>query len=409
MGLARHMFALLVPWLTLLPLTAWAYTPLGSEPPASCRIDESKCPSHYICLPTRGVDRETGVCECNRFFGFYGDECTKISAASRLLLAFSFLNSLGLCYCVWRNLELFWRLHEGGRLRFNAILQTLIFNAILPLPCLAVCLGWIVIILGIDENMDFHYVRDPLMSTIFLFFILSTLSVSIVWIEAVEKTAGASSHSSWQFRAAHYGSGILGTILIILAFYFNSVATVMLLGFIYSIFIGVSFHYAGGRVFKQLRGMQRSLAMEQSRFMIKRIGVTAGAMRKWTFCLSISFLGLGLTIPASRPFYVQQNELPRWFAGQLFFFLRHAQRHGCQPLHRAVRPLRGEAQGRPRLFDELGGALAELEVVLVVGVLGEAERQHPRRPRRPRQLRLGGGGELGRRFRTERVGPVGGR
>ena len=143
---------LLLARLLALPLTPSGFKPLGSEPPASCRIDKYDCPSHYICVPTKGSDPELGVCKCNGFYGFYGDDCTKLSAASHLSLALWFLNALGLIYCMWRNLGLFWRLHETGRMRFNAILKSLIFNTIFPLPCMGMCAGFICTVLAVLED-----------------------------------------------------------------------------------------------------------------------------------------------------------------------------------------------------------------------------------------------------------------
>ena len=207
-------FALTVP--------AGAFTPLGSKVPERCVVGPTRraydCPSRMICDLSKGADDLGGLaevgdgflgkCVCDKFFGFVGPSCLKPSRTTWALGCFLVVAMAQGIYCLVMNVDLARALRRSGRLQPNAIGRTVAFNGLATLPTLALNGGFMLIITGVDEDMAFQeFAREPTIAALFILFILSTLSVSIVWMEMVEKTVEPFKHCASLMirRISHLG------------------------------------------------------------------------------------------------------------------------------------------------------------------------------------------------------------
>eukprot|EP00613_Pedinella_sp_CCMP2098_P006896 CAMPEP_0171608738 /NCGR_PEP_ID=MMETSP0990-20121206/9082_1 /TAXON_ID=483369 /ORGANISM="non described non described, Strain CCMP2098" /LENGTH=132 /DNA_ID=CAMNT_0012171913 /DNA_START=618 /DNA_END=1013 /DNA_ORIENTATION=- len=130
---------------------------------------------------------------------------------------------------------------------------------------MALSLGFVMIVLVVDRNMEFYdrapYGHKISVFGIFLFYMLSTLSASVVWIIDAEKVASAGlgmTSTRVQERVyltAYYAVSISSAALVVIIFCFSSSGTVVVsgVGTIYCILTSVSFYCAGRRVDRDLR------------------------------------------------------------------------------------------------------------------------------------------------------------
>ena len=165
---------------------AEGYSKLGSPKSGQCNPNIYSCPSHMVCVPS---DHGTRHCICDRFLGFRGQECREHTRASWLLLLISIIITLWSFWAFLSNITLATELKDAGRLKANSIGRTLFFNSLLTFPVAALSTG-IGLTIFMDPHMKFYqHGRRTCIAGIFLFYILATLSVSVVWIVDVQKMA----------------------------------------------------------------------------------------------------------------------------------------------------------------------------------------------------------------------------
>jgi len=312
------------------------YTKLGSTKPEVCRPESYDCPSHMACVPG---DHGTFHCICDRFLGFRGKSCREHSRASWLLLALSIFITLWAFWLLFSNITLAFELKDAGRLKANSNGRTLFFNSLSTLPVITLAIGFALTVvgagLGVDPHMEFYqHGRPACIVGIYLFYFLSTLSVSVVWIIDVKKLAsmglgaGAARAKKRQERVyltAFYIISLSGSAFTLFVFFFSksAVQTVSLMGVTLNIITGGSYYYAGRRVIRDLRVVEVRSSMREVGIaqIAQKIRKTSQIMTRLSFGMSAGFIGLYLTIISNSPVLPCQNALPRVLQGQLFYFL----------------------------------------------------------------------------------------
>jgi hypothetical protein len=159
------------------------------------------------------------------------------------------------------NITLALELKETGRLKLNSIGRTLFFNALVPISLLAHFAALIAIILELDPNMDNSQHGIGLcLSFSASAVILSTLSVSVVWIIDVQKAtamrAGPSSAQQQErvLLAGLYIFSYSAATLVVISYAATDTPLryITLVGAVYSACVGASYHFAGKRVLAHL-------------------------------------------------------------------------------------------------------------------------------------------------------------
>jgi hypothetical protein len=313
---------------------------LGSPKPASCETGHNKheCPSHMLCLAPNYTD--AGHCVCDRFFGFTGPQCRGRSKAAWLLLAFCAILSFFAVWALLSNIILALELKKTGRLKLNCIGRTLLFNTFTPIAFLSHYVGIIAMLLELDPDMKFqeHGLR-VVISAIFFFLILDSLSVSVVWVIEVQKaTAMRARASRWlraigqqqerMYLACLYVVSLSAASLVVI-FLVNSatpIRYVTIVGLFYTLCIGASYHYAGRSVLAHLHVADEHMLAAQSNYtsMVANIRNTSKTMTRLAFGILVGFGGCTLTLQSSAPLYPAQNSLPRVLQGQIPFFTLNA-------------------------------------------------------------------------------------
>jgi len=164
------------------------------------------------------------------------------------------------------NITLALELKETGRLKANSIGRTLFFNTFASLGPTILAAGLAVTVSDIDPNMKWYQHGCNVSIAVSFFFICSsTLSVSVVWIIDVQKTATldmgpeAVRHKKWQervFLTSAYAISLSAAALVVVISIFSDLSTgslLTLLGVLYSAVVGASYHFAGKRVIRDLR------------------------------------------------------------------------------------------------------------------------------------------------------------
>jgi hypothetical protein len=297
-----------------------AYAPLGSEPVSKCEIHSYECPSHYLCV-TYDPDSNYGHCICDRFYGFYGPTCEKLSVAS-LIGGLVCIGSIAfMIKALFSNCLFAYRLHRVGCLQQNAVGRSLFFNALCTFPPLTTTVGFFLCLISVDRQMVFHqYIRIWTYSALLVTFILSTMSISLAWIETVEKTRRRE-HYHWKYKSILYGTSVFTVLLSLLSFRFSFTAIL----FVAILFV-VSFSYlqATRMVTEALGVMEENgdiIVYQGASDVLLRIKHTTKNMLKYSLFMSVSFLVMHFTITLSTPNYKEQDSLPRYLQGQPFLFM----------------------------------------------------------------------------------------
>ena len=239
------------------------YAKLGSPKPNECRVHNYDCPSHMFCVPR---DDGGSHCICDRFLGYRGPECRQRTRATWLLSVFCILIMLWGFRALISNITLALELKETGRLKANSIGRTLFFNTFASLGPTILAAGLAVTVSDIDPNMKWYqHGCNVSIAVSFFFMCSSTLSVSVVWIIDVQKTATldmgpeAVRHKKWQervFLTSAYAISLSAAALVVVISIFSDLSTgslLTLLGVLYSAVVGASYHFAGKRVIRDLR------------------------------------------------------------------------------------------------------------------------------------------------------------
>ena len=244
---------------------------LGStQKPNDCEPEMYQCPARSLCLPRRRLDGNH--CVCNRFLGFRGPECRKRSRASWLVLVTFTINTCMTFRALILNLVLALELKNAGRLKANSIGRTLIFNTVILLPAMAILLMAIILEVVEFGNLKSDFFRKVLevcLACLTFFYLLSTLSVSMVWIVDVQRISSLGLGTENQLAKKQqeriwlrvtYGIALSSVILAVTLFAsaHSPVQNGAIVAVIYNFLIAGSYHYAGRRVIRDLSVLEVS-------------------------------------------------------------------------------------------------------------------------------------------------------
>jgi hypothetical protein len=239
------------------------------------------------------------------------------SAGTYLLLVLATISSILICYPMRINYLLGLRLWK--KKSKSTVTRTLLFNA-LELPPLAVINILIPLtIFCIDRDMHaYEYLSSWCSCLANFFLILSTLSLSLVWIELVQGIGRQNTPIA--FRSIHYPIILYGSAIgfTSIAMYFfavmQSAPFYALFAIIYSLSIALSYFIAGRSISSQIV----TVGSTPSRVAAMQSAVQLGNM------VTLHLLGIiffcivsAITIPTRTPLYAAQNSLPRFTQGQV--------------------------------------------------------------------------------------------
>jgi hypothetical protein len=201
----------------------------------------------------------------------------------------------------------------------STVTRTLLFNA-LELPPLAVInILTPLTIFSIDRDMHaYEYLASWCSFLANFFLILSTLSLSLVWIELVQGIRRQDSPMA--FRSMHYPIILYGSAFgfTLIAMYFfavmQSAPFYALFAILMCLSIALSYFIAGRRISSQMVTMGSTpsrVAAIQSAVQLGNI-VTLHLLGIIVFCIVSA-----LTTPTRTPLYAAQNSLPRFTQGQV--------------------------------------------------------------------------------------------
>jgi hypothetical protein len=241
-----------------------AFLPLGSDKPDSCTPGAFQCPSHMICVERKQPRLGDFKCVCDRFFGFSGVKCTHRTKTTWFLFVTSSLCSLWSLGAVISNVALAIELRETGRLKMNRSARTLLFNTLTAVLFAVVNGGMCLTAINLDPNMVFYEQgRAICLASLYFFLILSSLSVSVVWIIDLHKATPVNSGSiSLHEKKKHelatlctlYSVASVASCLVVsLPFILRIwIPLVSATGVLFSTFIGFTYQIAGRRILREL-------------------------------------------------------------------------------------------------------------------------------------------------------------
>jgi hypothetical protein len=200
-------------------------------------------------------------CVCDRFLGFRGPECRKETRATWLLAGFAVVIFFWAIWALVSNIRLLFELKEAGRLKANSIGRTMFFNTMGTVPVMGLALGVVWTTLGLDPHMTLYHIGGEVAITaMFFFYIISALTVSVVWIIDIQKTSSAfgvgiesarlQKRQELVYLTIAYVISLSCSALVIIAN--NSLVLVSIIGIFFNSFVGFSYQYAGRRVIRYL-------------------------------------------------------------------------------------------------------------------------------------------------------------
>jgi hypothetical protein len=294
--------------------TASAFLPLGSDPPSSCTIGNYECPSHYICSNSK--------CMCDRYYGFYGSDCEKLSAASYFYSIIYLLTWPIMAFGFVYNLYLLRLLYKYGKLNCG-VSVTLMLNMIASLlPC-ELILELPFTVFGLDKQMFMRqYLRAPFMILIFFSSMLSSFKISESWIRLTLKgSKKGRKNNVLRNYYVYLGIGCFAFIVLVI-FCFIVYRALEILTAATPLLIAVSYWYGGKLVVKTLRSMYRpgtklSGVIVNALELANAVEITARTIALFSVLGTLSTILTAVTFHSKTPYYPQQSHLPRWIQGQI--------------------------------------------------------------------------------------------
>jgi hypothetical protein len=246
---------------------------------------------------------------------------------SYVVAVFESVNVVGFVYALRINAIVAKKLAASKALRskFN-VTRTLIFNVMILIPLLMISFGSIFTVAGVDKQMFFYqYMFSPCACATNFFFILSTLSLSLIWIEMIQRidlNGSSVFRNSSVYRAILYGTACVftaGSVFFIIVLqsgpFFSLFAVASL------VVTGISYCIAGSVVSVHFRSIEptpsTSLAINSALQLSRNITILV-------FGMSFLWVVVGLTITTRTPIYKYQNSMPMMLQGQLPVFLVRA-------------------------------------------------------------------------------------
>jgi len=284
------------------------------HPKCNISKDSDGCPSNFIC-----VSQDEGwKCICDRFYGFYGPQCKNLSASSYLLLIgcliMFFVSLLSVIY----NVQLMLLLYKTKKLKFYTF-SVVGLNTLSSGLWTGLTSGLILTVFQWDKQMIFHQkIRIIILISSAMCTILSSLVINGYWISITKQISSKSEHLKYQFQVYGSFASIIIAFFLMFLFFDPMISAALVSGVI----SGWSYHYGGKVVVMALRKLHDAedttsrvnLTIVQ---VMKAVQQTADIMGKYAIAITLSVLLWIFTAPTPFPIYSQQNELPRWCAGQI--------------------------------------------------------------------------------------------
>jgi hypothetical protein len=293
---------------------ASAFLPLGSDPPSSCTIGNYECPSHYIC--------SNSECMCDRYYGFYGSDCEKLSVTSYVysivyLLTWPFA-MFAFIYCLY----LLRLLHEYGKLSCD-VRVTLVLNTIATFPPCVLMLEYPFTVFGVDKQMFMRqYLRGVLLMLMFFAGMLSSFKISESWIRLI--LGDSKQRKKKNILRNYYFCLMLGCVLftVLVIFCFIMYRALEILTAATPLLIALSYWYGGKLVVTTLRSMYRpgtklSGVIVNALELAYAVEITARTIVLFSVLGTLSTILTAVTFHSKTPYYPQQSHLPRWIQGQI--------------------------------------------------------------------------------------------
>lgn len=267
-----------------------------------------------------------GQCRCNRLFGFYGAQCTELSAVTYVFVALLALVAIYACYVFYTSAMHAFAFYGGkpSNMISSAGGRAIMFSALLPMAVVLNSLVMSLYALQIIRDSVFMKVVASIGNAIAtLGFLGSTLSVSVVWFQMVEKASGEAPQKLLMYPGfTVIAIAFAGLVLVVLvSSYQRSSSVIGIFALIFNIILSFTFSVAGRRVAAVLNLPERnenlSSAAQQTQYIAIKIHETASFMSSALAALGAMFLWFALSIPSQRPLYPGQNDVPRLFAGQV--------------------------------------------------------------------------------------------
>jgi len=294
--------------------TTSAFLPLGSDPPSSCTIGNYECPSHYICSDSK--------CMCDRYYGFYGPDCEKLSVASYVysivyMVTWPFM-ALGFVY----NVYLLRLLYKHQKLNCGVSVTLMLNMTAALLPC-ELMLELPFTVFGLDKQMFMRqYLRAPFMILIFFSSMLSSFKISESWIRLTLKgSKEGSKNNVLRNYYVYLGIGCF-TFFVLVIFCFTIYRALEILTAATPLLIALSYWYGGKLVVKTLRSMYRpgtklSGVIVNALELAYAVEITARTIVLFSVLGTLSTILAAVTFHSKTPYYPQQSHLPRWIQGQI--------------------------------------------------------------------------------------------
>ena len=164
---------------------------LGEET-LDCNSGQYQCPLEFreICYPEWGRGTH-GVCQCNRFLGLYGPNCSHLSVASYVLIAIMSSTAVVGIWSMGVNIRFLGEVGAKRGLFTDSIGRTAVFNAAVLLTLVAQSAG-LLLSTVLKDVTYWERIREPSSAVFFVALVAATSSISSVWLEMADKTAAAS-------------------------------------------------------------------------------------------------------------------------------------------------------------------------------------------------------------------------
>ena len=307
----------------------------GSE----CTFSEYHCRFGLMCEGTWRQPGNEGLCQCDRLFGFRGAQCSDQSATTILFLtaivSVATYAGHGLMISVRHAIKFY----SGDIRRMSRSTggRTLAFSFIIPTCTIVGSLGFGLHALRIDRKAIFvRYFVQPTFGLTIAGYASVTLSVSAFWLQAVEKARLMSSGENLSIMYSYPGAVVsafscVGILAVVLSWiYVRSNSMFPVVGALLQMIISSIYRVARQRIKFLLDAMQLTINMRIAnggdipKIALYKIQAVAekvqdfASFMSWNFAvLCFSFLLMACTLPAQKPLYIAQNELPPYLSGQI--------------------------------------------------------------------------------------------
>ena len=226
---------------------------------SECIFSKYECHFGLMCEGAWRQAGNKGFCKCDRLFGFGGTQCIENSAATYMCVTICFFLANYACSGLRISFRHALKYYGGDIRRMSRSTggRILIFSFIMP-ACLFVCsLGFGLHALRVDRKLIFiRYFLQPTFGLIIAGYAGVTLSVSIFWLQVVEKAQRMSSGNKQTFACSYLGAlvsvlscvGILLVLVVLSWIYVRSNSMFPVLGALLQLMVSSFYRIARQRI-----------------------------------------------------------------------------------------------------------------------------------------------------------------